>query len=282
MTVRIQCDTLLLTLLRQERLDTVAGAFAYNMGRDLLKGGLANRRRTRVEINDAEGNTRILYLKRYGPERFGQAARRWFEHGRRTSPGGVEFDNINAARSAGIATMEAMACGEELAMVGAKRSFLLATEVPGDALERCFDDFLNRNADSPHAVTSVTGKLAGLVAALHRAGYVHRDLYASHVFMDESSGRAELYLIDLARMFRPRRRTFRWRVKDIAQLKYSMPARWVDEHWDGFLKVYFAGAPANEPVEAWTQAIDRKVAWMRARHDRKLLAQANTEQGAGQ
>lgn len=279
MTVRIQCDTLLLTALRQNRLDTVAGAFAYGGGTDLHKAGLGHRRRTRIEISDLAGNTRVLYLKRYGPERLMTAIGRWSEHGRRVSPAGVEFDNINAARSAGIPTMEAVACGEEFSLIGAKRSFLLATEVPGDALERCFEDFLDRNADTPREVIAVTGKLAGLVAALHRAGYVHRDLYASHVFMDESPPRPELYVIDLARMFRPRRRTFRWRVKDLAQLKYSMPPRWLESHWEGFLKVYFNGAAADEPVEVWTQAIDAKVAWMRARSERKRLASVAAGQG---
>ena len=272
MTVRIQCDTSLLTALRQNRLDTVAGAFAYGGGADLRKPGLGHRRRTRVELSDIDGKARVLYLKRYEPEGPVTALGRWFEHGRRVSPAGVEFDNINAARSAGIPTMEAVACGEEFSLVGAKRSFLLATEVPGDALERCFEDFLDRNADAPQEVMAVTGKLAGLVSALHRAGYVHRDLYASHIFMDESDARPELYLIDLARMFRPRRRTFRWRVKDLAQLKYSMPAGWLASHWEGFLKVYFNGAPAGEPLAAWTQAIDEKVAWMRARSERKRLA----------
>ncbi len=277
--VRMQCSALLLTALRQRRLDTVAGAFSYRAGTDLLKPGLERRRRTRLELSDLDGNAHVLYLKRYGVERPGALLRRWWEHGRRVSPAGVEFDNINAARAAGVPTMEALACGEEFSLLGAKRSFMLATEVPGDALERCFEDFLDRNAESPQAVAAVTGKLGSIVASLHRAGYVHRDLYASHVFMDESPPRPELYLIDLARMFRPRRRTFRWRVKDLAQLKYSMPAQWVADYWDGFLNVYFTGAPAGEARAVWEQAIDEKVAWMRARSERKRQAEATRQEG---
>ena len=275
----MQCSTSLLTALRQHRLDTVAGAFSYGAGTDLLKPGLDHRRRTRLELRDMDGNAHVLYLKRYGMERPGALLRRWWEHGRRVSSAGVEFDNINAARAAGVPTMEALACGEEFSLLGAERSFMLVTEVPGDALERCFEDFLDRNAGSPQAVAAVTGKLGSIVASLHRAGYVHRDLYASHVFMDESPPRPELYLIDLARMFRPRRRTFRWRVKDLAQLKYSMPARWVADHWDGFLNVYFTGAPAGEARAVWEHAIDEKVAWMRARGERKRQAEAPRQEG---
>jgi len=266
-------------MLRYQRLDTVAGAFAHEVGKDLLKPGLNRRRRTRVQLSDADGNTYVMYLKRYEADGLLASLRRWWEHGRRTSQAGVEFDNINAARAAGIATMQALACGDEMAILRAKRSFLLASEVPGDALERCFDDFLARNTNTPEVVAALTGRLAGLVASLHKAGYVHRDLYASHVFLEELSGRGELYLIDLARMFRPRWRKFRWRVKDLAQLKYSMPGRWVAEYWQGFLKVYFAAAAADEPPELWQQAIDAKVAWMRSRSERKAISAAR---GTGQ
>jgi len=116
-----------------------------------------------------------------------------------------------------------------------------------------------------------------LVANLHAAGHVHRDLYASHIFLDAEGGRVQLYLIDLARVFVPRWRVFRWRVKDLAQLKYSMPPAWVEAHWDGFLAAYLrrlAGGPsveqAFEPARArLAAAIDRKVEHMRRRAARK-------------
>ena len=60
-----------------------------------------------------------------------------------------------------------------------------------------------------------------------------------------------------------------------------MPTRWLESHWEGFLKVYFNGAPPGGPVEVWTQAIDAKVAWMRARSERKRLASMAAGQGGG-
>ena len=257
----------LLDAIRRERLDTVEGAFAFAGGSDLDKPGLGHRRRTRVELADGEGGVHRLYLKRYAREPIVAALRRWWRHGRRRSAARTEFDNIRAARAVGVATMEAVGCGEEPCPIGAKRSYLLVTAVPGEAMERCFEAFVEAHpADGQ--VEAVTRQLARLVRTLHDSGHVHRDLYCSHVFMDESDGRVRLYLIDLARMFAPRLRRFRWYVKDLAQLKYSMPASWMRQHWPAFLSEYLVGVGPGG-VRRFGRAIDRKVVRMRRRADRK-------------
>ena len=152
-------------------------------------------------------------------------------------------------------------------MWGRQRSYLVVAAVAGEALERCFDDFLARNADNEAALAAFNAALIQLVARLHSAGLVHRDLYASHVFLEDTPTGPKLYLIDLARVFKPRWRRFRWRVKDLAQLKYSMPSKWAEHHWREFLEMYLArigGWPRR-----WARAIDRKVAAMRRRRRRK-------------
>ena len=93
---------------------------------------------------------------------------------------------------------------------------------------------------------------------------MHRDLYTSHVFLDETPAGAELYLIDLARVFAPRWRRFRWRVKDLAQVKYSMPDRWVREHWDDFLAAYL-GDTVDSCRRRYDTAVRRRVERMRRR-----------------
>ena len=75
-------------------------------------------------------------------------------------------------------------------------------------------------------------RLARFVAAFHAAGFVHRDLYLSHVFIRPPAPHATrngqcpeqtFALIDLQRVFRPRWRRRRWVVKDLAALNYSTP-----------------------------------------------------------
>ena len=57
---------------------------------------------------------------------------------------------------------------------------------------------------------------------LHTGGYVHRDLYLSHIFFDPDAPLDDaLCLIDLQRMIRPAVNRRRWIVKDLAALNYS-------------------------------------------------------------
>ena len=106
---------------------------------------------------------------------------------------------------------------------------------------------------------------------------VHRDLYAAHVFLDDSSEEMVLNLIDMARVFKPRWRKFRWRVKDLAQLKYSMPAAWVKNHWDEFLCAYLD--ICGGPRDRYFHAIDRKAASI-LRQSQRRAARKNNAQGA--
>jgi heptose I phosphotransferase len=277
MTHRVQCDEVLLSALRNERLDTVDGAFAYGGGNELHKANLRHRRRTRVNLTDNAGQSRTLYLKRYAQERLSDALRRIFTYGWRTSPAGVEFGNILAARAAGVSTMEALICGDDRTWRGHRRSYMVVSEVPGEAIERVGELFIDRHGVDSDTVESLTIQLAMMVGELHAGGYVHRDFYASHVFLDETEEGVSLYLIDLARMFKPRWRAFRWRVKDLGQLKYSMPARWVERHWQTFLSTYLAGIDTTTSFVRWERAIDRRAEGMFRRAARKAGVGASGE-----
>ncbi|MDP6633888.1 MAG: lipopolysaccharide kinase InaA family protein [Phycisphaerae bacterium] len=257
----------LVDLLSDAGLDTVDGVFAYGCGEDLVKPGLGTRRRTRIELTASDGAAQVFYLKRYGLEKLGDCWRRLLTYGR-CSPASVEFENIRAARCCGVSTMDALAFGHEMGFGGlfGRRSYLVVTSVPGDAIERCGQEFLDAHAGDDGA-RRLTDELARQVAALHAGGFVHRDLYAAHVFLHDSPDGVSLYLIDLARMFAPRWRMFRWRVKDLAQLKYSMPAAWVENHWDEFLSAYLAACPGDR--QRYSRAINRKEASIRRRAQRR-------------
>ncbi len=249
-------------LLEREGLDTVAGAFAYTGGEELSKPGLGTRQRFRLQLTDESGQTVEWYLKRYGPTL-------WLQRLGRTSQARREFENIRRLQVAGVPTMRAVAMGEQRDVLGVRRSYIIVSAVPGDALERCFDDFLARHDLSGAVMKRFNDALLSMVVSLHAGGCVHRDLYASHIFLDESPDGLRLYLIDLARVFAPKWRTFRWRVKDLAQLKYSMPPAWVDRCWDDFLERYLSETGNSEPAY-WSAEIDRKVASMRQRQQKKI------------
>ncbi len=259
----------LLEPLRREGLDTLEGAFAFDAGDDLSKPGLNGRRRTRLTLTDDEGREHELYLKRYPPEPPTRRLRRLWTHGRVMTPAAAEVRNIRGVLAAGISTMRAIAWGEQPATLAGGRSYLVVTAVPGDALERTGADWLRRcrRTGREDLIDELTRRLAELARRLHAAGLVHRDLYASHVFMHETESGPELYLIDLARVFTPRIRSFRWRVKDLAQIRYSMPAEWVESHWDEFLSAYL-GDSVRRP-DRWRRAIERKVRGMQRQAERR-------------
>ncbi len=252
-------------------LDTVEGAFAYQGGEDFDKPGLGHRRRTRITLfhevdevdeSDEAGQSHTLYLKRYGREPLKTRLGRFIATGRFTSAAEAEFANIQSTHAAGIKTMIPVICGAD----SSGRSYLVVTSVPGDAIERCLEKFL-AGSDAP-TVAQLTKDLACLVSKLHSGRLVHRDLYASHIFLDQTPEGPQLYLIDLARLFSPRLRFFRWRVKDLAQLKYSMPGKWIDRYWQVFMDTYLKGS--SSAGTCYERAIDRKVARMSNRTRRKV------------
>jgi hypothetical protein len=106
-----------------------------------------------------------------------------------------------------------------------------------------------------------------LVAGLHGQGYVHRDLYLSHIFFDPARPpQGSLCLIDLQRVMRPRWRFRRWRVKDLAALNYSTPRaivsqadrlRWL-RYYLGVKKLRAAGKQMAYRVIGKTNRISRR------------------------
>jgi len=143
-------------------------------------------------------------------------------------------------------------------------------------LEQCAPGLMELSDEEPEMVSTFTTEIAGLTSKMHRAGYVHRDFYSSHLLLDQANGKMNLYLIDLARVFSPWFwRRGRWRVKDLAQLKYSAPlARWVQKCWPTFMREYL-GTDNKVLLWWWDVRINLKVALMRlhnVRRERKLGA----------
>ena len=251
-------------LLEREGLDTIAGAFAYAGGEALTKPGLGARERIRLKLTDESGAEVVWYLKRYGVAPPHRRLWRWFTGRARRGQAIDEINSILDLAEADAPTMRIVTGGAEVDLFGLRRSYVIVTAVPGEALERRLEGRLARWDEDQLAAFNEA--LGDLVARLHSAGLVHRDLYASHIFLDETTDGPRLYLIDLARVFRPRARKFRWQVKDLAQLKYSMPEPWVDKCWDGFLRAYLDGE--GDPAR-WGGAIDRKVASIRRQQERR-------------
>ncbi|MFQ5424633.1 MAG: lipopolysaccharide kinase InaA family protein [Phycisphaerae bacterium] len=217
-----------LPLLRQAGLDTLRSVFEYRGGESLHKRGLARfRERVRVCVADSGGAARTYYLKRYRRPPVRAQLRRMIEANPRRSGAWREGRFSEHLALLGVPAVRSVAFGEEMGGWWEVRSFTVTAAIEGPSLETLAD---RARADPSQLPTrddrrEIIRQLAWITRVLHANQLFHRDLYLSHVLLTRNAdGRIVLHLIDLARMIQSPRRTFRWRVKDLASLDYSAPA----------------------------------------------------------
>lgn len=234
MSEKFWIDPQYAAMLAEQCLGDLDAVFAWQAGDRLDKPTLEGwRQRWRLRLPKPDGVTAVLYLKRFDRPRLGRQVERWLTGHWGRSTAGVECDNARQLAAAGINAAIAVAYGERMVGPWERRSFVLLGEVPGEALERWVPAHMPPLDDAAgHLLRRrLVDRLADFVAAFHRAGFVHRDLYLSHVFVrlgptgQPDDADAGLFaLIDLQRVFRPRWRHRRWVVKDLAALDFSTPA----------------------------------------------------------
>lgn len=195
-------------------LDSVAALFVLPGGQRLDKASLPTwRERIRFELPGAG----TMYLKRYGSPPVGQQLRRILSGRLWGGTARMEWDRMRELEAAGVASVKAVALGEEMVGFWERRSVLVATAVPGESLEGYAQRHPGRWS------RGLVEDLARFVARFHQTGCVHRDLYLSHIFIDPAGEQGRFRLIDLARVFHPRWFRRRWIVKELASLDYSTP-----------------------------------------------------------
>ena len=182
---------------------------------------------------------------------------------------------MEALEAAGIPAARWAAWGQQCDGPREVRSFVLTEAAPGEALERWLPGCYEKMSDTERERLGplILDALAALVRRLHDSGFVHRDLYTSHIFIEVSpAGDVRLRLIDLQRVFRPRPWRTRWRVKDLAALNYSVPRPFASRtdrlRW---LRKYLGVRKLGREHRRLALRIAAKTAKI-ARHDRKRLA----------
>jgi len=266
-------------ILRQNGLDSLEALFTVSGVEKLSKPGLAPWRERLRLLLTVGGEERTFFLKRFlkPPLKTRRELRRSGSGAR--SLAGLEWTWMHRLAADGIPCVRPVAFGQELYGVRELRSAVLTERVPGDSLERWV---LRWGEDDRPTILRLITRVAALVARLHQCGYIHRDLYLSHIFYDPTSvSGSALHLIDLQRVMRPRWRHRRWVVKDLAALNYSTPfplvsradrLRWLT-HYLGSDKL---DAPARRMVCLITGKTRRV-----AGHDRRRAARLRVASGRG-
>ncbi len=264
-------------VLRQHRLDSIEALFAAKSDTPLDKPGLDHwRARLRVTVRDDSGDS-VFYIKRYEnpPAR---AAREASRVGVK-SIAGVEWHWIEQLSLAGIPSVQAVALGEAFDGSRETRSVLVTAAVPGESMESLAPKWRQGKRSSARRWLA---PVANVVSKLHRSGYVHRDLYLCHIFLNETATQdAAIRLIDLQRMLRPKWNMKRWIVKDLAALNYSAPKEAVSTadrlRW---LKCYLGKTRLDAEARRLVYRVVGKTQQI-ARHDARRRARLHPDHREG-
>jgi hypothetical protein len=205
-------------------LGSIDDIFAFDGGTKLNKSTL-KAFRTRIQFELDQPKT-TFFMKRYDKPPTLLQIKNWLSAGRRGSTS--SFDHVPARELAnkGINTPKTIAYGQQWGAVFEKRSFVVTEEIKlSQSLERKLPDYFYEDItdESVRKRRNFILNLAAFVKKFHATGYRHRDLYLCHIFYGEKNG---FCLIDLARAFKPGLLCERYRIKDIAQLHYSAPAKY--------------------------------------------------------
>ncbi len=145
------------------------------------------------------------------------------------SEGKKEFQNICDFREKKIATVVPVAAGEKFTRFFWVKSFLVTEDFSPfvsleDLLENQPEFFMG--PDSKNRKKILIDEVTLLARRMHKQGLNHRDFNSTHILLhyDRRSDVPKVALFDLQRVDRNRFLSFRWMVKSLARLNYSLPA----------------------------------------------------------
>lgn len=207
-------------------------------------------------------NGEIFFLKRHiSPVLRAQnfCARRTGDIG--NSPAKREWDNIFILNKSGFKTMEPVAYGIRTRKIGAGHSFIVTKKLQeAVSLEKYITGTFEKQ--------KLIKNLAYLARRFHNMGFCHQDFYAGHIFLKKD----ELYLIDVQRLLQKKKLSNRWRIKDIAQLNYTVPGNIVSTADKlRFIKYYFGISKLDKRSKVFIKKVQNKTKKI-ARHTQNLIS----------
>lgn len=172
---------------------------------------------------------RTLFLKRHKAER--PSIRDWIKGAvlsQSVSSGMSEFNNICNFRKLGISTAAPVAAGERKVSPFGYESFLITESMaPFVSLESIiqFHPEQFEGIEGTEKKIFILKAIADLTRKMHDGGFNHLDFNADHVMIGpgEEDGNIQLALLDFQRIDRRKWMRFRWIIKTMAELFYTMP-----------------------------------------------------------
>lgn len=207
-----------------------------------LQGGdtfkkIQDRSVTRIDFKYRGTDKKTFYLKRHNPEKFNmkyRVFRNFFQN--RLSQGLQELYNIIKFRDHGLATVIPVAAGAK--MLGDSRmiSFLITEDfAPFISLEWILfnqPDFFT-GPKGEKRKKNLLDTIGCFARKMHNAGLNHRDFNATHILLyypEQSSEKPQMALFDLQRVDRKNALSFRWIIKSLAEINYTLPCQFFSDN----------------------------------------------------
>ncbi len=134
---------------------------------------------------------------------------------------------------------------------------------------------LARGGEGREAIRQVARRLAEMVARMHAAGVIHRDLHAGNVQVRSGERRGELVLMDLHRVRRRRRLSRRAKAANLAQLCHDRAPFTTRSERLRFLRDYLRFSGAGGSLRGWDMMVSLFYQRYSRRHqahrDRRIL-----------
>jgi hypothetical protein len=232
---------------------------------------------TRIDFEqDDIGNA--FYLKRHNPERVKSSIRDSQKPSKtRLSQGILELKNIIEFRDHDLATVIPVAAGEKKLDSSRVISFLITEDFsPFISLEWIL---FNR----PEIFTGSEGgarkrklleKIGGFARKMHNAGFNHKDFNATHILLyypDQNMTEFEIALFDLQRVDRKNILSFRWIIKSLAEINYTLLDKYFTAEDRQYLFLAYKGHHNPNFYDRFQQWWIRRKTSRIARHTKNII-----------
>jgi len=271
-------------LLEKIGMDSFESIWRFQKGECVKK--IKPRTVTRIEFKH-QGINRACYLKRHNLEFVGflRLFSRFFPKWG-LSQGRLEFENLCDFRNSKLPTVAPVASGEKLFRFFWAQSFLITEDFsPYISLEALLEDqpqfFMGPESEAKKRL--MINEISILARRMHQNGFNHRDFNATHILLHYDNGVdvPKIALFDLQRVERRKFFKFRWKIKSLARLNYSLPDDIFSAKDRLYIFLSYKGKDRLSPGDRlqWFW-IKRKTAKIK-RHTEKMLARREKRKQRG-
>jgi len=220
-------------LLEKNNIDTYEAIWCIKNGEQVKK--IKERSVTRIEIETENNKKRVFYLKRHNRKCLGISRLfAFFLSKNFVSEGRKEFTNICDFRKRNLPTVVPVAAGEKFFRFFWIDSLLLTEDcspfLPLSDILEIRPDFFKRKGGERKKKILLRG-IALLARSMHNKGLNHRDFNSTHILVnyDSGSNMPQFSLFDMQRVDKNKFLSFRWMIKSLARLFYSLPKETFNE-----------------------------------------------------